>query len=231
MCRSLSFRFWNTNGISEKWKSWAKFEQQKGIKYVRLSIFRENINEAWQLSERISRMHLMSKLSQTCLPPPRWQSWWVFREAFGSSPLWFRTASYHLLPHELGSEWAKQAVWSKWMSEPCGQMSERTSKWPCTYVLIHGCFEPQCSIIASPFVHQAEKKSNTGIRLWSKQRDNGLSLSFFSPPLDGLVAGSISRSSVNFFCPLFHFRIIESCRATEVGERRRDTTFRMRYTL
>ena len=123
---------------------------------------------------------------------------------------------------ELARQWSKQCRASEWVIVTSEQ-DNRMSMWPSTYVLIRGCFEPQCSIIASPFVHQAEKKSNTVIRLWSKQKDNGLSLSFFSPPLDGLVVGWISPSSANLFCPLFYFRMIESCRASEVGKKRRDT--------
>ena len=51
------------------------------------------------------------------------------------------------------SEWAseqmsalaKQAVWSKWMSELCKQTRERTHKWPSTHFSILGYSEPQCS--------------------------------------------------------------------------------------
>ena len=32
------------------------------------------------------------------------------------------------------------------MSEQCERMSEWTSEWPSTYILIDGCSEPQCGV-------------------------------------------------------------------------------------
>ena len=43
---------------------------------------------------------------------------------------------------------AKRVVRSEQMSERCVRTSERRSKWPTTYVSIHGSSEPQCSIFS-----------------------------------------------------------------------------------